>query len=110
MKLPTSVFTPVDWTKIDPVEHPGDAGTAAWRTVQMGEVRIRLVEYSPGYKADHWCARGHVLFVVDGELVTELEDGRSFVLCAGMSYHVSDDGDAPHRSHTQTGATLFIVD
>jgi quercetin dioxygenase-like cupin family protein len=110
MKLPISTFTAMDWTKVVPTEHPGARGKALWRTVMLGDVRIRLVAYSPGYEADHWCARGHVLFVVSGELTTELRDGRNFVLSAGMSYHVSDDGDAPHRSRTAAGATLFIVD
>lgn len=110
MKLPGSAFTAVDWTQIAPTEHPGARGFALWRTVDIGDLRIRRVEYSPGYAADHWCARGHVLFVVSGTLTTELADGRVFELTAGMSYHVSDDGDSPHRSHTDGGATLFIVD
>lgn len=110
MKLPISVFTAMDWSKVAPTEHPGVSGKALWRTVMLGDMRLRVVEYSPGYAADHWCARGHVLFVASGVLTTELQDGRTFVLSAGMSYHVSDDGDAPHRSHTETGATLFIVD
>jgi len=70
----------------------------------------RLVEYSAGYLADHWCDLGHVLYVIEGELDTELRDGRTFRLLPGMSYQVSDRGDAAHRSSTQTGAKLFIVD
>ena len=76
----------------------------------MGDARIRMVDYSAGYLADHWCDRGHVLFVLDGELETELRDGRRFTLKAGMSYQVSDFGDSPHRSSTKTGTKLFIVD
>ena len=75
-----------------------------------GEVRVRMVEYSPGYLADHWCDRGHIIYVVKGEMVSELKDGRSFPMKAGMSYQVSDFGDSPHRSRTETGVTLFIVD
>ena len=83
---------------------------ATWRTLDIGDVRVRIVEYSPGYLADHWCDRGHILYVVEGELDTQLEDGRSFRLTQGMSYQVSSFGDAPHRSSTRTGAKLFIVD
>jgi hypothetical protein len=78
--------------------------------VNIGDLRVRMVEYSQGYLADHWCDRGHVLYVVSGELDTELRDGRKFKLLPGMSYQVSDFGDAAHRSSTITGATLFIVD
>ena len=85
-------------------------GGALWRTFQIGELRVRLVEYSPGYLADHWCDRGHVLYVLEGELHSELRDGRRFVLTPGMSYQVSDYGDAAHRSSTPTGARLFVVD
>lgn len=89
--------------------HPGEQGTATWRTRQFGEVRVRMVDYSPGYLADHWCTKGHILLCLAGELTTELEDGREFVLAPGTSYQVAD-GDAAHRSSTAVGATLFIVD
>ena len=76
----------------------------------IGELRARLVEYSAGYTADHCCDLGHELYVVEGELDTELRDGRTFKLRPGMSCQVSDRGDAEHRSSTQAGAKLFIVD
>ncbi|MBS0559795.1 MAG: DHCW motif cupin fold protein [Proteobacteria bacterium] len=110
MKIPDLAFTVTDWSAVPPVVHPGETGHATWRTFEIGDLRVRMVEYSPGYLADHWCHRGHVLYVLEGELVTELQDGRSFVLRPGMSYQVSNDGDAPHRSATVTGARLFIVD
>jgi len=102
-------FMTTDWSSVPETRHPGESGFAIWRTVQAGNSRIRMVEYSPGYVADHWCSRGHVLLVLDGEVVTELQDGRRFTLAAGMSYQVADDV-APHRSRTQAGARLFIVD
>jgi hypothetical protein len=110
MKLPVMPFTVTDWSKVDVTEHPGETGKAIWRSFHAGDLRVRLVEYSAGYLADHWCDRGHVLFVLEGELHTELKDGRRFVLSPGMSYEVSDFGDAPHKSSTETGAKLFIVD
>lgn len=110
MDIPKLPFTVTDWSEIPPTEHPGDSGTATWRTFNIGDVRVRMVEYSPGYLADHWCDRGHILFVVEGELVTELKDGRKFTLTPGMSYEVSNFGDAAHRSTTKTGAKLFVVD
>ena len=90
-------------------EHAGETGVAWWRTREIGNIRVRMVEYSAGYLADHWCSRGHVLLVLEGELVTELQDGSSHVLRAGESYQVAD-GTAPHRSRTAGGARLFIVD
>ncbi len=110
MKLPATAFTTTDWAALEPTRHPGEHGFALWRTLMLGDVRIRQIEYSPGYLADHWCDRGHILYVLKGELVTELKDGRTVTLTAGMSYQVSDFGDAAHRSRTTTGATLFVVD
>ncbi len=110
MKIPTLPFTVTDWSNVPATVHNGETGTAFWRTFSIGDLRVRLVEYSPGYLADHWCDRGHVLLVLEGELDTELKDGRTFKLTPGMSYQVSDFGDAPHRSSTVTGAKLFIVD
>ena len=110
MKIPTLAFTVTDWSKIEPTVHPGETGQALWRTFTIGDLRVRMVEYSPGYLADHWCDRGHVLYVLEGELQSQLKDGRTFTLTPGMSYQVSDFGDAPHRSFTVTGAKLFIVD
>jgi len=102
-------FGITDWLLIEPVEHAGQAGLARWRTRQFGAIRVRLVEYTPGYEADHWCRKGHILFCVAGELETELADGRRFHLSPGMSYQVADNAE-PHRSRTAVGATLFIVD
>lgn len=110
MKIPALPFTVTDWSKHPPTTHPGESGEAIWRTLDIGDLRVRQVEYSAGYLADHWCDRGHVLYVVEGELDTELRDGRRFRLTPGMSYQVSDHGDAAHRSSTKTGARLFIVD
>jgi hypothetical protein len=102
-------FGTTDWSQVARTEHPGDTGMASWRTRQFGDIRVRMVEYSAGYLADHWCQKGHILMCLAGELHTELADGRSFVLRPGMSYQVAD-GAEPHRSSTAVGATLFIVD
>ena len=102
-------FSTTDWDALEPTDHPGAKGRATWRTLQFGDLRIRLVEYSPGYLADHWCSRGHILLVLEGELLTELQDGRTYRMHPRMSYQVADD-DVPHRSSTETGAKLFIVD
>ncbi len=109
MRITGIPFGVTDWSAIAPTEHPGETGWARWRTCQMGEVRVRMVEYSPGYLADHWCAKGHILLCLEGALETELTDGRVVVLTPGMSYQVAD-GAEPHRSRTATGAKLFIVD
>ena len=109
MKIQDVPFSTVDWNTLIPTIHLGITGEAYWRTFEMGNIRVRMVEYSPGYEADHWCNRGHVLLVIEGELVTELRDGRKLTLTPGMSYQVADDTN-PHRSHTEVGAKLFIVD
>jgi hypothetical protein len=110
MKIPAMPFTTIDWAALPATIHPGETGQALWRSFEIGDLRIRMVEYTPGYLADHWCDRGHVLLVLEGELETELRDGRRFSLTAGQSYQVSDFGDAAHRSSTRDGARLFIVD
>ena len=102
-------FGTTDWSCIEPTEYAGETGVAYWRTRQFGSIRVRMVEYTPGYLADHWCQKGHVLLVLEGELKTELADGRSVDLKPGQSYQVAD-GDLAHRSSTEHGAKLFIVD
>jgi quercetin dioxygenase-like cupin family protein len=109
MEMRDIPFGVTDWTAIAPEERPGERGVARSRTRVFGGIRVRRVEYSPGYRADHWCAKGHILLCLEGELETELEDGRVFRLAPGMSYQVAD-GAERHRSSTAVGATLFIVD
>ena len=109
MQLNDIPFGTTQWADIEPIRHEGESGFALWRTRQFGDVRVRIVEYSPGYFADHWCEKGHVLLCLEGELHTELKDGRTFVLTPGMSYQVADHAE-PHRSSTAGGAKLFIVD
>ncbi|MDI1237358.1 MAG: DHCW motif cupin fold protein [Polaromonas sp.] len=102
-------FGTTDWSTVARTEHSALAGQAFWRTQQFGEVRVRMVEYTPGYVSDHWCRKGHILLCLQGQLHTELEDGRRFTLGPGMSYQVADNAEA-HRSSAPKGATLFIVD
>lgn len=102
-------FGTTDWATVPRTEHKGETGVACWRTRDFAGIRVRMVEYSPGYLADHWCSKGHILLCLDGELETELADGRRFMLTPGMSYQVAD-GAEPHRSRTASGARLFIVD
>lgn len=109
MEMSDIPFGTTDWSEVERTEHPGETGKAYWRTRNFGPIRVRMVEYTPGYLADHWCQKGHILYCVAGELDTELADGRRFTLTPGMSYQVAD-GAEPHRSSTTDGATLFIVD
>jgi hypothetical protein len=102
-------FGTTDWSTVEATEHEGETGKAYWRTRSFGGIRVRMVEYTPGYLADHWCVKGHILLCMAGELETELQDGRRFTLRPGMSYQVADNAE-PHRSYTATGARLFIVD
>lgn len=109
MQMTDFPFDTTDWSTVERTEHKGETGLAYWRTRHVGGIRVRMVEYTPGYLADHWCSKGHVLFCLDGELHTELQDGRRFVLKTGMSYQVGDNAE-PHRSSTAIGAKLFVVD
>jgi hypothetical protein len=109
MQMTDIPFGTTDWSQIEASEHPGETGKAFWRTCRFGDIRVRMVEYTPGYLAGHWCEKGHILLCLEGEMTTELADGRIFVLTAGMSYQVADKAEA-HRSSTSLGAKLFIVD
>jgi quercetin dioxygenase-like cupin family protein len=109
MNIEAIPFGTTDWASVPATSHPGEQGVALWRTRQFASIRVRMVEYSPGYVADHWCAKGHILLCLEGELHTELDDGTKHVLKPGMSYQVGD-GVAPHRSSAPFGARLFVVD
>ena len=109
MEMKNIPFGLTNWVEIAPTEHKGETGMALWRTQQFDTIRVRMVEYSAGYLADHWCEKGHILLCVEGELHTELADGRKFILTPGISYQVADHAES-HRSYTKDGAKLFIVD
>jgi hypothetical protein len=102
-------FTHIDWTGIEKTIHPGDSGLAYWQTIQFPGLRIRLVEYTPGYLADHWCSKGHIVYCLEGDFVSELKSGEQIRLLKGMTYVVSDDLSV-HRSVTENGTKLLIVD
>ena len=102
-------FGTTDWSTIERTEHKGENGFAYWQTQNFGALRVRMVEYTPGYLADHWCVKGHILLCLEGELHTELDDGRTFILKPTMSYQVGDNAES-HRSSTPVGAKLFVVD
>lgn len=102
-------FQITDWKTIPATEHKGETGVAYWQTLQLGNLRIRLVEYSKNYKADHWCEKGHIIYCIEGEMTTELSDGKEFSMTKGMSYQVSDNLSS-HRTYSKEGVKLFIVD
>ena len=109
MQIPPSAFHTTQWDTIEKTIHKGETGEAIWQTLMLGEIRIRKVVYKAGYLADHWCSKGHVILCLEGEMQTELQDGRVFTLSAGMTYQVGDNAEA-HRSSTESGCKLFIVD
>jgi len=109
MRLSGIPFKTNDWSKIEQTVHKGERGFVYWHTQQFGSVRVRMLECTPGYVSDHWCNKGHILLCIEGELHTELQDGRIFTLKPGTSYQVADDAE-PHRSYTEIGAKLFVVD
>ena len=100
----------IDWSRIPANTQPGETGTATARTRTFGDIQLRLVEYSAGYLADHWCDMGHILLVTAGALTIEHRDGARYDLAAGMTWHVADNGAPGHRVISETGATAFIVD
>ena len=102
-------FQTIDWTIIPKTEHPGESGTAIWQTVQFPGLRIRIVEYPKGYFADHWCKKGHIVHCLEGEFVSELQNGGKFILIKGMTYVATDD-ESSHRSSTENGVKLMIID
>ncbi|HPH69593.1 MAG TPA: DHCW motif cupin fold protein [Kofleriaceae bacterium] len=102
-------FHVIDWSAVAPTEHPGETGMAWWQTVQYPGLRMRIVEYSAGYLADHWCRKGHIVHCLVGEFVSELDAGQAFTLKQGMTYVVSDEVGA-HRSFTEQGVKLMIID
>src|SRR5688572_12517183 len=109
MKIEKFPFQLIDWNTIEKINHQGITGIAIWQTFMMNSIRVRFVEYTPGDLADHWCDKGHIIYCVEGEMETELKDGSKHKLSKGMSYHVGDDS-AAHRSYSENGCKLFIVD
>jgi hypothetical protein len=102
-------FQTIDWSAIPKVEYKGEVGTAFWQTVQFPGLRIRIVEYSKGYLADHWCKKGHIVHCLEGEFVSELQNGEKVTLQKGMTYVVSDDLSS-HRSYSENGVKVLIID
>ncbi len=109
MKLSSFPFQTLNWSSIPKEEHTGETGVAYWQVQQVNDIRVRMVEYSANYKADHWCSKGHIILCLEGEMNTELEDGRVMNLQKGMCYFVGDKNEA-HRTSSSAGCKLFIVD
>ena len=109
MKISSFPFQTLDWSSVPKEEHKGDTGIAYWQIQQVNDIRVRMVEYTPGYPADHWCSKGHTILCLEGQIETELKDGRIMKLTKDMCYFVGDDNEA-HRTSAKNGCRLFIVD
>lgn len=102
-------FQTIDWEAIAKTEYNGETGTAWWQTIQFDGFRVRIVTYSPGYLADHWCKKGHIVHCLEGAFISELITGEKFTLTQGMTYVVSDELSS-HRSISKNGVKLMIID
>jgi quercetin dioxygenase-like cupin family protein len=102
-------FQMTDWSAIPQTVHKGEVGEAFWKTLQYEGLRVRMVEYSPGYIADHWCTKGHIIYCIEGEMVSMLSTGEEQVMKAGMTYQVSDNASS-HKTRTDKGVKLLIID
>lgn len=102
-------FEKIDWDSIEKVEYKGETGKAYWQTIQFDGLRIRIVEYSNGYLADHWCQKGHIVHCLEGEFISELKTGEKIKLSKGETYVVSDELSS-HRSFSADGVKLLIID
>ena len=109
MNIPQFPFQIINWSNIPEEKHMGETGFAIWQVLHVGNIRVRKLNYSPGYKADHWCSKGHIIHCIEGEMDTELTDGRVMKLSAGMTYIVGDNCEA-HQTSTEKGCVLFVVD
>lgn len=110
MKIQDVSFHVTDWSQLTLVEHKGEEGASFWKTFEAGNIRVRMVEYSKGFKSNHWCGRGHVLLVLEGELIIKLKNGQVYKLGPGTSFQVADDDTNPHLAYSPKGAKAFIVD
>lgn len=102
-------FQLIDWNEVPLAMHPGESGNAWWKTIQNPGLRVRMLEYSAGYLADHWCTKGHIVHCLEGEFISEMQGGTEFRITEGMTYIVSDEMSA-HRSKTEKGVKLLIID
>ena len=105
----TTLFQAINWDLIEKTEHHGETGTSFWQTMNIDGLRIRIVEYSANYLANHWCQKGHIVYCLEGEFISELENGEKFSLTKGMSYIVSNNLRS-HRSISEHGVKLLIID
>ena len=110
MKIQDVPFTITNWMKMIPIEYKGEVGTSFWRTYESGNIRVRMVKYTKEFKSDHYCSKGHILLILEGELNIKLKDGQIFQLNQGMSFQTGDDKTNPHLAYTEKGAKVFIVD
>jgi len=110
MNIQDVPFHVTDWSQLTLVEHKGEKGASFWKTFEAGNIRVRMVEYSPGFKSDHWCPRGHILLVLEGELIIKLKKGQEYILGSKTSFQAADDETNPHLAHSPKGAKVFIVD
>lgn len=110
MSLPTMPFSLIDWNQLPPTRTEGETGHTEWRALDFADLRVRLSRYSPGYKADHFCDEGHILYLIEGDVTVDLKDGRRFEMTPGTSFQVSDFGDSPHRCSSRNGARFFVIE
>ncbi len=103
------LFQTIDRTSVEKSEHKGETGTAYLQTVQSERLRIRILEYSDRYSADHWCQKGDIVHCLESEFMSELSTCEKIKLTQGETYVVSDELSS-HRSVSAGGVKLLMID
>jgi len=60
MKIQDIPFSTIDWSNVKHTVQPGKNGTVISRVFEMGNIRARMVEFTPGYLAGYFGEIGHL--------------------------------------------------
>jgi hypothetical protein len=110
VKFEESLFYSIDWDMFKTKKYKGESGSSYWRTVEMDGFRLRMVDYSPGFRSDHFCCKGHIILVEEGMLSLKMNSGGIVNIEKGMSLLIGDSIRDSHQAFTNEGARVFIVD
>ena len=102
-------FTVTDWTLLPPVDEKGITGLASIKTVNLGDIILRQIEYSSNYEADHFCQKGHIVYCISGSIQIQLSDNSIHTIATGNTFQVSDDASS-HKLYSKEGAKVFVTD
>ena len=92
----------------DSIEWQSPLKGARFKAFQQGNRKLRLVEFHRGFAEPDWCTKGHIGYVLDGEMDIDF-NGTLVRFSAGDGVYIPPGVENKHMARVLTDVVKLIL-